>query len=163
MLVRKVKLTQDKVALIDDEDYERANQHTWCAFRSYGGKFYAQCRVSKTRTISLHRFIMNALKSKLEVDHIDGNPLNNRKSNLRLVTHAQNQRNFKKFKTNTSGYKGVAWHKARRKWRAYIVLNAKQRHLGLFTSKIRAAKAYDEAARKLFGEFAHLNFKKEQP
>lgn len=160
--MKKIKLTQNKIAFIDDEDFERVSQFKWCAFKSYGGKFYAQRRIARNKVLALHRFIMNAQDSDLEVDHIDGNPLNNQKTNLRLVTHSQNQKNFKKFKNNTSGFKGVCWHKQKGKWRASIHCDGKQYFLGLFTSKVEAAHAYDIAAKRLFGEFSNLNFKKEE-
>lgn len=92
-----------------------------------------------------------------DVDHIDGNPSNNKITNLRVCAHAENQRNMKKHVDNTSGFKGVYWSKQCEKWMAKIVVNGQQKHLGLFTDKLKAAKAYDKAASDLHGEFARLN------
>lgn len=92
-----------------------------------------------------------------DVDHIDGNPSNNAITNLRVCSHAQNQRNMRKHKDNTSGFKGVYWSKQCEKWMAKIVVGGKQKHLGLFVDKQKAAQAYDKAAAKIHGEFAKLN------
>lgn len=108
------------------------------------------------RKVKLHRLIMNA-PDHLEVDHINGNRLDNRKTNLRLCTREQNQRNVGINSTNTSGYKGVSWCKPRNGWRVRIKIHGKEIQLGLFSDKIKAAIVYNEAAKKYFGEFAHLN------
>ena len=94
----------------------------------------------------------------LFVDHIDHNGLNNRRSNLRLCTTAQNARNVFSYKGSTSKYKGVCWYKEGRKWAAKIKLNNKAYHLGLFEDETEAAIAYDKKARELHGEFGCLNF-----
>ena len=151
-------LLTDKVnfAIIDDEDFELVNKYTW-SIGTYG---YARRNIyiskGKTTAISMHRLIMNAQKGQM-VDHINGDKLDNRKSNLRFCNKAKNAMNCKVHKHNTSGYKGVAWHKQAKKWRAYIVLNDKQKSLGVFNSKEEAALAYNKAAIELFGEFAKVN------
>nr|WP_269140600.1 HNH endonuclease [Proteus terrae] len=94
----------------------------------------------------------------MHIDHIDGDKLNNRIENLRICTHNQNQHNQGIRASNKSGYKGVSWMKSVKKWQAQICCNSKVTHLGLYTNKIEAAKAYDEAAKKLHGDFAWLNF-----
>nr|WP_268987487.1 HNH endonuclease [Providencia alcalifaciens] len=94
----------------------------------------------------------------MHIDHIDGDKLNNRIENLRICTHNQNQHNQGIRASNKSGYKGVSWMKSVKKWHAQICCNSKVTHLGLYTCKIEAAKAYDEAAKQLHGEFAWLNF-----
>lgn len=104
----------------------------------------------------MHRLIMNAQNGQM-IDHINGNVLDNRKENLRLCNKSTNAMNCKVHKHNTSGYKGVAWHKQMKKWRAYIVINDKQKSLGLYKTKEEAAKAYNKAALELFGEFAKVN------
>ena len=92
-----------------------------------------------------------------EVDHIDGDKGNNRIANLRAASRRQNMANYSKPENNTSGYKGVSWSRSSRKWKAYIKVMDKQKHLGCFPCKIEAAKAYNAAANKYHGEFAKLN------
>ena len=105
----------------------------------------------------LHRLLAQAFipnpEGKPCVDHRDGNPQNNSLENLRWCTHAENNRNSKKRKDNTSDHKGVSFHKAKGKWRAYIYVNGKQKSLGYFHTKEEAAAAYEKAARELHGEF----------
>ena len=97
----------------------------------------------------------------LQVDHINGNRLDNRKENLRLVTPQQNNMNRKPLKNSTSKYKGVFWDKNRNKWLVLIMIGDKSRYLGRYQDEREAALAYDKAAKKLFGEYAYLNFPKE--
>ena len=104
----------------------------------------------------LHRLVMDAPK-KVQVDHIDGNKLDCRRTNLRLCTHAGNMRNCRMRKNNTSGRKGVSWHRKSGKWQAQIRVNGKLIHIGLFEFPDEAATAYDQAAMKLHGEFALTN------
>jgi hypothetical protein len=91
---------------------------------------------------------------KHQIDHINENPSDNRWENLRAATKSQNMRNISKIKSNTSGFKGVGWHKQTEKWRAYIIADGRTYHLGLFPSKEDAAKAYADAAIRLHGSFA---------
>ncbi len=104
----------------------------------------------------MHRMIMGEPKGMF-VDHIDGNSQNNRRSNLRICTPAQNLQNQRP-KGGTSRYKGVYFHKKDNKWMAKIGFNGKNTYLGLFEDEILAARAYDKKAKELFGEFAYLNF-----
>ena len=99
-------------------------------------------------------FYMTSEWPVLDIDHIDGNPSNNAWSNLRLATRSNNLANSKISKTNTSGYKGVCWHKCHHKWMAYLGYQNKQRFLGLFKTKNAAVAARVKAAQELFGEFA---------
>lgn len=156
--MREIELTQGKVALVDDADYERVSRHKWCASRN-GRTWYAIRREynPKPKQVFLHRFILDAPDSA-EVDHKDGNGLNCQRDNLRLATHAQNQRNQKRRVTNKSGYKGVSWYGRDKKWRAVIGIGGKVKTLGCYATAEEAARAYDEAARELFGEFAKTNF-----
>lgn len=88
-----------------------------------------------------------------EIDHIDGDRANNRRTNLRLVTRQQNNMNCGDSKNSTSGIKGVSWHDERNKWRAYIMIDYRQKHLGLFDTKEEAKAARVAAEHLLFGEY----------
>lgn len=161
-MMKRIPLTQGKFAIVDDEDYKELSKHKWHTFKnSYGG--YAairncQCLFDKKRrVIYMHRQIMSC-PQEMEIDHQDHNQLNNRKSNLRICTRAENQRNRNKQKNNTSGFKRVYRRKDCKKWRANIGFNGQQIHLGDFNSAIEAAKIYDKKAKELFGEFAKTNF-----
>lgn len=153
--MREIGLTQGMVALVDDDDYERLAEHKWFAHRR--PKFYAARRRPRgTGMIHMHREIMGNPPKGPEVDHIDGNGLNNQRSNLRLVTHSQNMANSRPYVSNTSGVPGVSWHKTKEKWQAYIQKNGRWIHLGYFDDFNDAAKARKDAALKYFGEFAWL-------
>jgi hypothetical protein len=102
----------------------------------------------------LHRYLLDLNENEF-IDHIDGNPKNNCRDNLRICTNAENTRNRKKPKTNTSGYKGVSWHKFHKRWSAKITSNEKQHHLGYFTTANEAYNAYCIAAKKYHKEFAN--------
>lgn len=159
--MKKIKLTRNLFALVDDEDYEEVSKHKWHAMK-VKNRFYASgyLKVEKNKYTHplLHRFIMKAEKNQ-QVDHIDGNCLNCTRENLRFVTDSQNQQNRGKHKDNTSGYKGVDWMKSRSAWRARICCNRKNIHIGLFDNPVDAAKAYDKKAIELHGNYARLNFK----
>lgn len=160
--MKQIKLTLGQVALVDDEDFEFLNQFKWQAVKK-PNTFYAVKNFpngkGKQISVYMHRIILQLKDSKIHCDHKDGNGLNNQKYNLREATHAQNQRNKKARETGTSRYKGVTLRKSYTKWRATIILNKKYIHIGYFINEIDAAKAYDEKAKELFGEFAWLNFK----
>ena len=160
--MREIKLTQGKVTLVDDEDFERLNRHKWYASRS-GQSWYAQRNDysnGKRKTIIMHREIMNII-GDIGIDHITGNGLHNLKENLRVATHQQNMHNRKlPQKNNKLGIKGVSWHKASKKFRAQIRINDKLIHLGIFTVLADAEQAYRVAEIKYFGEFAREETKK---
>ena len=140
--------------LIDNEDFERVIQYKWSIHKQLPNKL----RVYNFYHGHIHRFILNITNSKIHVDHINGNPLDNRKENLRLCSNKENTKSKNKSKSNTSGYKGVFFIKYRNKcWNARIGIDYKTIHLGYFYTKEDAAKAYNEAAIKYFGEFAKLN------
>jgi len=103
----------------------------------------------------MHRVI---LPDAEEVDHINGNGLDNRRANLRPATGIENRRNRRRSRKNTSGYAGVSWDKVNRKWYAYITADGRMRALGRFDTAEEAALARDRAALELHGEFARLNF-----
>jgi hypothetical protein len=147
-------------ALVDAVDWRMAAIN-WRAQRTSTGKFYAVHNVTLgkpiQRTLYLHREILQA-STGTEVDHRNGDTLDCRRENLRLATHAQNARNTKTPVSNTTGFKGV--RRIKTKWTAYIKIDGKQRHLGCFTSKREAARAYDAAAQQAWGEFARPNKKR---
>lgn len=159
--MKEIQLGRGYVALVDDEDYERVNAHKWYIFNPQLSKTtYAQ---RNARPVGLmHRFILDAPEGT-RVDHVDGNGLNNVRSNLRLASHADNMRNRRKAVNNTSGYIGVYWDKHKSKWRARVRVNNKNNHIGYFDDLVLAAKARDTAALDLHGEFAVLNFPRVNP
>ncbi|MBL0320720.1 MAG: HNH endonuclease [Alphaproteobacteria bacterium] len=152
-MTKSIPLTQGKFALVDDEDFKKLNKYKW-----HLNNIYAERTTwPEHKHVYMHRYIMTA-KAGQEVDHINGNKLDNRKENLRLASHSQNCKNQAKPKNNTSGYKGVTKNKAGNNWIAQIKTNGKHLSLGRFENIQDAARAYDNAARKYFGEFAKLNF-----
>lgn len=159
-----ILLNQGYVALVDDCDFERVSAYKWYVlvrFRVDGStRVYASRKVKKPNsnwtTQSLHRFIM-AAPVGMEVDHIDGNPLNNCRANLRLCTSRENNQNRRPKAYGSSAYKGVSWDKRHQKWAAQIMLNGKQKCIGRFLSELEAANAYDAAAIEMFGAFARIN------
>lgn len=156
--MREIILTQGKVALVDDADYEYLNQWKWHAHKR-GNTFYAVRKAprvnGKQSAIQMHQMIIgNGIDS---IDHRDGNGLNNTRANLRLATHQQNMFNKRIHKDNTSGLKGVSWHKPSDKWQAQIGVGGKQKYLGSFATPEEAGRAYDAAALEYHGEFAYLN------
>lgn len=108
----------------------------------------------------MHRYLMGD-PTGLEVDHINLDTLDNRRSNLRVATRSQNAANRRRQSNNSSGYKGVSWNKERKKWHAYICVGRKHITLGRFNSIVQAARAYNDAALTFFGEYAKLNVIKE--
>lgn len=152
----EIPLNNGMVTLIDDEDYERVSKYKWEA-RKHSHAYYADS-IERVRKVSMHRFIMGLEKGdKRLVDHRDNNTLNNKKDNLRVCNAHESARARRKSKNNSSGFKGVCWSKRSSKWCAYIKVDYKKIHLGRYPDVIEAAKAYDEAATKYFGEFAITN------
>lgn len=166
--MKKIKLTQDQIALIDDKDFNLINQHKWCAVKARG-THYAVRQITirsgnkqknierKQKMIYMHREIMkNKFEKDEDIDHINGNGLDNRRCNLRSCTRSENLMNQKKTR-GSSKYKGVYFYKITKKWRTVIMLDGQQIHLGYFNNEIEAAKAYNKAAIEYFGKFARLN------
>jgi len=153
--MKEIKLSQNKVALVDDKDYEELSKLKWYAQKD-GKTYYAMYRSPSRKCVAMHRGIMNP-NPGFQVDHIDGNGLNNIRENLRVVTHRQNCYN-RHFVRSESGYKGVFFRKNRpRKWIAMLIKDGKTHLFGCFKSKRLAAVAYNIGALKYFGEFASLN------
>lgn len=169
--MKEIKLTQGKVALVDDEDFERVNQYKWYAHFNKGD-FYAYRKESVFDftideqiypTIRMTNTILNTTEM---IDHKNHDTLDNQKHNLRTCTKSQNGQNQKPQKNCTSKYKGVSLYKQDDKWHAEIRLRnifnlPFKRYLGRFKNEVEAAKAYDKVAKEEFGEFAYLNFKEE--
>ncbi len=154
--MRKIKLNKGKSAIVDDEDFAVLSKYTW--FVSDTG--YAKSSLwidNEAKHVRMHHLIIGKPKKGEYMDHINHNKLDNRRINLRICTNAENMRNRTAPSNNTSGFKGVWWHSARKKWAARVICNYKSHNLGLYSDKKDAAKAYNEAAKRLFGEFAHLN------
>lgn len=137
--------------LVDTEDVPRLSRYTWCV----EGTGYAMSR-SGGNAIKMHRFLLDASKGNF-VDHINGNRLDNRKQNLRICKKQQNEFNAKVRADSTTGFRGVSFEKRRHKYRAYITIDQKQQHIGSFDTAEAAARAYNDKALQLFGDFARLN------
>lgn len=159
--MKKISLPDGTVAIVSDVDYEYLSQYSW----SKDTNGYARCSVRHVttygqKTMSMHRMVMFHLEDiKLkQVDHINGNILDNRRENLRVCTAKQNARNNGRTKRLHSQYKGVTWHKKSGKWQAQIMLDGKNKHIGLHSDELEAAKAYDKKAQELHGEFSNRNF-----
>lgn len=159
-----VPLTRGYEAIVDAEFAERVAQWNWAAFVQRGGAYVYARRSSlrpSRRTFYLHREVAewNGLFSAendnadLEVDHINGNPLDNRLRNLRVCLHAENSKNRRRHRDNTSGAKGVHWNSRNRKWQALIQVDGQRIHLGCFNDPAEAAAAYEAAAELHFGAF----------
>ncbi|MFH1370332.1 MAG: AP2 domain-containing protein [Planctomycetota bacterium] len=160
--IRLIPLTKGKFAIVDPADFLWLNKFNWHVIEN-NGYFYACRRASlgefrPCRSVFMNREILNAPPGLL-VDHRNHDTLDNRRSNLRLATYAENGYNRRKVKkSKSSKYKGVSFRKHRNRWRACICTNGRVIQLGEFKSETDAAKAYDKAARKYFGEFACTNF-----
>lgn len=140
-----------KQFLFSKSDEQIVKAHVWSIDRNG----YVSCHVRR-KNVFLHRMLLNA-PNNMEVDHINNNPSDRRRINLRLATRRENARNRLIGIANTSGYKGVSWHKLKKRWRAYISLNSKYHELGYFNNIKSAALAYNEAALRYYGKFANLN------
>lgn len=153
----EIVLKSGEIVLIDEADLGLLSDHEWrfCP-RSY---VYSELYLNGRRArLKMHRLILSA-PDGLVVDHKNHNPLDNRRSNLRLCTQRQNTFNRRLYKSNTSGYKGVTWDADRLRWTAHIKYDSSaHKRLGRFKDPVQAAIAYDEAAKKYHGEFAVLNF-----
>jgi hypothetical protein len=146
--------------LIDAEDWPRISEFKWSVSSDGDGRMYVSTRIGKKK-IYLHRMLLDAPDGQ-RVDHRNGDPLDNRKANLRLATHQQNMFNRRKAKTygnkpTTSSFKGVSWDNSCGRYKAQIMKDRVNHNLGRFRDQRSAAMAYARAAQEMFGEFAYTN------
>lgn len=158
-MAKQIPLTQGKFALVDDEDFEFLNQLKWRAHKGTNTESSYAVRTDKSSgtpvEIYMHRKVLNAPQG-FEVDHIDGNRLNNQKQNLRIASHYQNSLNRGVFKNNTSGCAGVSFQKSRNKFTAFITVKGKKVFLGRFKNFCDAVIARQKAEDKYFGNFRRV-------
>ena len=150
----------DRSAIVDDDIYEHVNDRHWRLIKVSNGAFYIGWKSHKAGrdiTIYLHRLVMGSPKGKM-VDHINGDPFDNRRENLRVATNSQNQMNSKKRFGRSSQYKGVSWNGKLGKWKAQIGVDGQDIFLGYFKQERHAAYAVDLSLPILHGEFARFNF-----
>lgn len=156
--MREIQLNRGYAAIVDDRDFDWINAFKWTVWTPPTSKTAYAMRAVKKNGIwqpeKMHRVIMGL--PLLTVDHINGNGLDNRRQNLRLATQTQNSRNKPFIKGKT--YKGASRQSGCDRWCAAIMVNRKRIYLGLFKELNDALRAYDEAAKQYFGEFAKLNF-----
>lgn len=158
--MREIPITRGLIVIVDDDDYHELAKYRWCA--SYSSSGYYACRgiwskkEKKCEYVYMHRLLANAKKGE-QVDHINGNRLDNRRCNLRICSRHENQRNMK---ARASGTKGIHFVKRRihlkTPWSAYIRIDGRRKHLGYFASSDEAQLAYNAAAVVHYGEFARL-------
>jgi hypothetical protein len=154
-----IPLTRGQQAIVDTKYHKALMDMGRWSYNPKGGYAQKRCKATK-RIIQMHRVVCQLAGKPLgpRTDHRNCNGLDNRSRNLRPATHRENTRNVRRRRDNQSGYKGVSWHKSNSTWVAQIRVNDRPKHLGCFTDKVEAAKAYDKAAKKLYGKFARLNF-----
>ena len=155
--MKEIPLSKGHVAIVDDDDYEKICSHRWYALERRGGTVAMRTQHAPRKTIYMARQIVNA-PAGMYVDHANHDTLDNRRANLRICTNAQNISNGTPQRGRSSRYKGVSFSKSAHKWHAYIRCSpASREHLGYFENEDNAARAYNIAATRLFGEFAWLN------
>jgi hypothetical protein len=151
--MKSIVLTRNKTALVDDKDYKRLKHYNWQAKPDK-----KTCYAIRFGGVLMHRQIMGLRRGdKRQIDHKNGNGIDNRRENLRISSHIENCQNRRLRSNTTSKYKGVCWHKNTNKWQCRITQHKKVICLGYYSNEIDAAKAYDKTAKRLFGEFARLN------
>ncbi len=151
--MQEIQLTKGRVTIVDDEDYDWLTTWKWCTSQGYAARSVASDHVD---VIYMHRLLL-AAPPKMVVDHINLDKLDNRRSNLRLCTRSQNCYNRPASKSSRSGVKGVFWDNEKGKWLSQICVSGKRIHIGRFNSMEEAARAYNDAARDVFGQYAYIN------
>lgn len=159
--MKKIKLTKNQFAIVDDEDFEELNKFKWHASKGKRDGFYALRKAyyhPGCETIAMQRQIMGLRRGdKKQVDHINHNTLDNRKENLRLCTNSQNRRNARGNLNTSSKFKGVSFSADKNKYEVYIWINNKNMYLGCFKNEHIAAFVYNIFALLYYGEFAYIN------
>lgn len=144
--MKRIKLTKGKVSIVDDDLFEYLNRFKWHASKN-GNVFYARRAISMNpgyHGLYLHHIVIGFPLHKKQIDHINGDGLDNRRKNLRIVTQRQNLSNLKIHREGktSSMYVGVYWHSPYKKWASKIRVNGKRIFLGYFTNEKRAGEAY---------------------
>lgn len=159
--MKEIPLTKGMVALVDDEDYELVSQYRWFA-RQHRNTYYATRNYrdehGRKRPVDMHLLLMGRDEAGREVDHADGNGLNDQRANLRWATPSEQRRNSAMHRDNRTGFKGVSFDKERGMFVAQLTSNYQKVFHARFRTAEEAARAYDEKAREVFGSFARLNF-----
>lgn len=158
-MTKLIPLSKGAFTIVDDDDHTWLSQWKWHLMGRYAGRVITDPVTRKQHSLSMHRLILDTPQG-MHTDHINGNGLDNRRENLRICTPSENSRNQKanKRRAGDAQYKGTFFVKKLGKWKAVIGINGKNQYLGLFTSEEDAARAYDQKARELHGDFAHPNF-----
>lgn len=155
--MKSIPISNGKYAKVNDEDFDLVSKYHW----HMDGAGYARTNVwrdgKKVSAPRMHRLLFPDVDTKLHIDHINGDGLDNRRDNLRISSCSQNLMNRGPQNNNSSGYKGVIYDKSRSKWRAEICVDKKRKYLGRFETAEAAACAYNLAATKYHGEFAFQN------
>ena len=150
------------VTLIDDSDYLAASNHKWYCARNCQTYYVTASNLVNGKRIMLHRYLLGVTDKKVQIDHINGNGLDNRRMNLRLCSTSENHANQFHIYGKSSKFKGVHWSKQKKKWSAVVCkkIDGKKKkfYFGFHTNEIDAAFAYDAGAKQLFGVFARTNF-----
>ena|SRR5947208_2399006 len=151
--MKEIVLTRGYIAIVDDEYYDKLNKFSWYEANGYATTNMGQGK--DRHTIFMHNMVLWSPRG-LEIDHINGDTLDNRRTNLRIVTHKENMRN-QKIKAHSSRYKGVHWDSAVNKWRATTKIDGKVVHIGRYLTELEAAKAYNEFVSRTDSEHYRLN------
>jgi hypothetical protein len=152
-IVREIPLSQGKFALVDEGDYDRLSKHTWSAVKRKGqSSYYAEYRSTDGHTVAMHREVLGlTVYDGKRTDHKNRNGLDNRRSNLRVASPSINTHNGNLRKNNSSGFRGVYWHKIHKKWGVKVGHNGKQIYCGEYASILDAIDARNAMEIKCYG------------